>query len=128
MQPLSELLEPFKNDGDPTRLICLVDDQVARRVAALWPCAPGLGWRRPKGTQPKEPTALLYWLWGGCVFDGERFAAMAGLSVDQVTQSVELLAGSRLIFPDGTIAAHARGLLQGMVSRALSGGRPKRRK
>ena len=126
MAELSELLQPFKADEDPTRIICLVDDLEAMRVAVLWPYV-GAAWRRPAGKVPKDPIDLWDWLWSGVEVDGERFAKMAELPEKRVESKMAMLAAARLVYPDGTIASQARGLIQRRVGREMFAG-AKRRK
>lgn len=125
------LLSEFRKLEKPTDIAVLMVnegfDAETMRVLSAWQHTEQR-WKRPKKPCPDEGRATgasWKWLRDGWSMDVAAIAIGADVSQLTATAKLELLAGSKLIYPDGTVSAAATQALLGHVSEKLRAARGK---
>lgn len=127
---LARLLKPYRAAEDSTALALVVGDDVSIRCLAAWTTIRPQ-WKRPPGTQPKDPADRWDWIMRGVLFDRARLAQRMRVSEPKAHETLLALVGARMAYPDGTLSEAAAELVAEYVqakspkARARLGGRPK---
>lgn len=84
-----------------------------------------IAWRKieikktPTKTKPPEDEIALWnWLWKNVSFDEEQLKSIAGIR-GNIQDSMNVLIGNRLIYPDGTISVFASKALKQLLKTQL---------
>ncbi len=98
-------------------------DAATVHVLAAWQTTDHV-WVEPRDKRPEssEPTAAAWrWLVSGWQIDYAAVAIAADVSFAMARAKMDMLVRSRLVYPDGKMAAAARGTLQSVISAAVRG-------
>ncbi len=133
-KPPVELLAAFQASEEVQSIAVLMVeegfDADVMRVLAAWQQSHH-EWTQPKRACPDHgrPTARAYaWLVSGWEIDSEAIARAADVSPSVARAKIDVLIGSRLIYPDGTMAKAAQAALRSHVSARLQAGGGRKRK
>lgn len=107
---------PKPAPGQAQRARVLVGNGWAQRVLAAWSSLPST-WAAPGLHPPEDDRERWDWIWEGLEYSVADLAMRAGLSESVTEDMMELLAGNRLAFPDGTIGMWGRGILEAAVKK-----------
>lgn len=123
---LTDLLKPYKemdreqediNRRHSYAAAMLIDNRIAQRVLIAFSFLPVGKWKRPSGNPPKDPRLMWDWIWGGAQFSIIDLAQRAGVSEDTAEETLSVLKGARLIFPDGETSLWARVVLDAEITK-----------
>lgn len=124
---LKDLVLYFRSREDGVLLgaVQMINDQEAQRVVAAWMNFP-VAWKAPKSKQPETDDRELWdWMWKGAEYDMNDLAERSGVDRFRIKGVMVRLIAARLIFPDGSIAGTASGVLKTEVFRATAAKLPK---
>lgn len=126
MSRLEQLLEPFRDNEREDQLAGVVDNPDAIRTLAAWRSVRWT-WTAKKGAEPEDLGERWLWIWQGGRFDLEALSASAGRGQAVVELVLGVLVNARVVYPDGTVTAHAQQLIEAHVKQKYptrKGGRP----
>ncbi|MBI4614879.1 MAG: tetratricopeptide repeat protein [Planctomycetes bacterium] len=101
-----EGVEKFRREERPEVVLLVEGDPELARIAVAWsytPSAPGTLPAPPEGAP--EP-AVWRWLWENAVWSKEDLAARSGVAAGGFEAKFQILAGNRILYPDGTMNSH----------------------
>lgn len=116
-----EILAQFKAKEQPEDVLPLVGKEEAparlRKLALAWG---KIGIERidaPASPQPGE-LGLWDWIWAQAVWNEDDLRMIAGVRGD-ITDSMNVLRGNRIIYPDGSITIYATQVLRQIMKSQL---------
>jgi hypothetical protein len=114
-----ELIEHWRSQEVKETAALVVEDKTLQRVLAAWPMVGTVD----SGIPCFAPGEDESWdgVWSGTWTDLERLAGFAGLQLGQAVRAFSRAKGLRLIYPDGTIHAVAKVVLQKRIKDAVQG-------
>lgn len=123
-----DLLQWFKDReaADVEGALVLASDKRLALVVSVWgknPITPPHADIEITCGLPEESALAWRRLWEATEFRHQDVADLAGMNVGQARSLVERAIGLRLVYPDGTIHAMARKVLQQRLREALNIGR-----
>lgn len=116
-----ELIEHWRSLEVKETAALVVEDKSLQKVLAAWPMVPVTD----SGIPCFAPEDAGSWdaVWSGLQVELAQLASLAGLQQGPAVQAFNRAKGLRLIYPDGTVHAFARLVLQRRIKDALSGGK-----
>jgi len=126
MATFGEVLKQFKESEEAENIAPLVEDAQLRQAIMAWP-AVRIDFE-PLSDCPHEDEAQRWrWLWDQVKFESKDFGVVAGVPPHQAAQTIQRLAGLRLIYPDGTVHVLARQYLRAIIMSKLKQPNPRGR-
>jgi len=125
---LQDYLQPFRDLESLEDLAPAVDDPASIRLLASWPRI-RVEWRPGKGKAPESSAERWTWLWSEVRLDVEQLGVATRLPRTTLDLCLRCAVEARLIYPDGSVHAHARRLVAAFTATRLPGrkqGRPKK--
>lgn len=104
--------------------VLLAGDKDSQIVLSTWTTMP-LTLKNPKGSPPKDERERWDWLWTSVQINWEKFSVRTGMNTARLQKLWEPLRSNRLVYPDGTVAEHALGVMTSEVLKALKGTKSK---
>ena len=98
--------------------VVLIGDAAAQKLVSAWSTSP-VQWKLPESTPPEDMRELWDWVWSGVKIDMPDLSKRTGLPVSRLQGILETLRSNRLIYPDGTAANHAIGVLKAEVMKTI---------
>ena len=98
--------------------VVLIGDSAAQKIVSAWTTSP-IVWKAPPTAQPTDDHELWDWAWEGVVVEWTDLSKRSGLPISRLTALFETLRSNRLIYPDGTAANHAIGVLKAEVMKTI---------
>ncbi len=116
---VADIVERARLREYPEVLVLVAGDESLLRIAAVWGLAGITARRGPLIAVPHSPDApeALAWLWERTVVSVGVIARASGLTEGQIQRRLPLLQVNQIVYPDGTIHALVRRLLQQRVLR-----------
>ena len=114
-----ELIEYWRSQEVKETAALVVQDRALQKVLAAWPMVGMVD----SGIPCFAPEDAGRWdgVWKGLWGNADELAALAGLQQGQAVQAFNRAKGLRLIYPDGTIHAVAKVVLQKRIKDAVQG-------
>lgn len=114
-----ELIEHWRSLEVKETAALVVQDKALQRVLAAWPMVPVTD----SGIPCFAPEDAGSWdaVWNGMWVNLEMLASLAGLQQGPAVQAFGRAKGLRLIYPDGSIHAVAKVVLQKRIKDAVQG-------
>ena len=114
-----ELIEHWRSLEVKETAALVVEDKALQKVLAAWPMVAVVD----SGIPCFAPEDAGSWdgVWSGLRVNLEALAALAGLQQGPAVQTFNRAKGLRLIYPDGTIHAVAKVVLQKRIKDAVQG-------
>jgi len=98
--------------------VILAGDHDSQVVLSTWTTMP-LDTVSPKSPPPSEEREIWDWLWTSVRINWSQFSERTGLNISRLQKVFEPLRSNRLLYPDGTIPEHAKGVLTSEVLKAM---------
>lgn len=119
-EALSAFLEPFKAEEEEYvhAAVYLAGDKDSQKFLSTWSMLP-IQWSRPVRDPPVDSRERWDWLWEGVNIDWADLANRTGLNSARLQKLFEPLRANRLLYPDGTVAGHALGILKAEVVKTM---------
>lgn len=114
-----ELIEHWRSQEVKEAAALVVEDKTLQKVLAAWPMVGVVD----SGIPCFAPDDAGSWdaVWSGLKVSLDALAALAGLQQGPAVQTFNRAKGLRLIYPDGTIHAVAKVVLQKRIKDAVQG-------
>jgi hypothetical protein len=119
----TDILQHFKQNESPERIIPLIDDSKLRMSLVAWESVK-VEKRANVDCTLTEENDQWHWMWEQVSFDQNTYSVVAGVQVHEIVNILVRLKGLKLIYPDGTICNLAKQYLQTIIVSQL----PKRKK
>lgn len=121
MKDLSEYLAPFHAGEEALAYTSsiIIGDRASHKIVSSWTMMP-VKWIHPSDEIPEDERLLWDWLWKGVNMPWVDLANRSGLDMARVQKIFEPLRANRLVYPDGTAAKHALGVLKAEVVKGLN--------
>lgn len=113
-----QMIARFRKDEKLENAIVIVDDLDAMKLLIAWQGA-AIQIDPPECDPPEGDVALWDWLWDCVAISYEDLADRAGLPEIVVRNKFPVMVSARLVYPDGTISAHATGVIQNYLGSKL---------
>lgn len=115
-----ECLARFRNQEEEYMhtAVILAGDHDSQVVLSTWTTMP-LERVPPKGNLPEDLRLQWDWLWTTVRINWKQFSERTGMNTTRLQKVFEPLRSNRLLYPDGTIPEHAKGVLTSEVLKAM---------
>ena len=119
MNNFESVIEDFKKEEKPNDIFLLVDYPKLRTVCSLWPkiTITNIG---NKSKPPNKIADKWLWLWEHINYDIDILVEATGYNDDMITEFINRLKASRLIYPDNTIHKFADSYLEGIIASSFN--------
>jgi hypothetical protein len=107
-----------KEDEFMHTAVVLAGDHDAQVVLSTWTMMP-LESVVPRTNPPSEERELWDWLWTSVRINWSQFSERTGMNLSRLQKVFEPLRSNRLLYPDGTIPEHVKGVLTSEVLKAM---------
>lgn len=107
-----------KEDEYMHTAVILAGDRDAQIVLSTWTTMP-LDRVSLKDDPPFDERELWDWLWTGVRINWTQFCDRTGMNMSRLQKVYEPLRSNRLLYPDGSIPEHAKGVLTSEVLKAM---------
>lgn len=98
--------------------VVLIGDPAAQKIVSAWTTSPVV-WLMPVVAKPQGDRDIWEWAWSGVSVDWPDLSKRSGLPLSRLKALFETLRSNRLIYPDGTAASHAIGVLKAEVMKTI---------
>jgi len=117
---VEEHLKKFKaqEDGYLHTAVIIAGDKDSQVVLSTWTTLP-LTTKNPTDDPPSDERKAWDWLWTSVQINWALFAERTGMNTALVQKVFEPLRANRLVYPDGSAAEHALGVLKAEVMKAV---------
>ena len=115
-----ECLARFRSQEDEYMhtAVILAGDRDSQVVLSTWTTMP-LERVSPKERFPDDSRLQWDWLWTTVRINWKQFSERTGMNTTRLQKVFEPLRSNRLLYPDGTIPEHAKGVLTSEVLKAM---------
>lgn len=117
---VEECLKKFKSLEDDYlhTAVIIAGDKDSQVVLSTWTTLP-LTSKNPTVDPPANEREAWDWLWTSVQINWAMFAERTGMNTALVQKVFEPLRANRLVYPDGSAADHALGILKAEVVKAV---------
>lgn len=121
-----EKLARFRNNEDECMhtAVILVGNSDSQIVLSTWTTMP-LERVSPKTKPPSDERELWDWLWTTVRINWAKFSDRTGMNTARLQKVFEPLRANRLLYPDGSIPEHVKGILTSEVLKAMKASKKK---
>jgi len=98
--------------------VVLAGDHDSQVVLSTWTTMP-LELVTPRTNPPLDERELWDWLWTSVRINWAQFSDRTGMNMSRLQKVFEPLRSNRLLYPDGSIPEHVKGVLTSEVLKAM---------
>ena len=115
----AERLAEFKSSENPEVVLLIADDPDLIRLCIAWTNTAVKAKAKQTALKDDSTHGTWQWLWDNADYDRRELIAKSGVNAHGFDGRMEVLAGNRILYPDGTINSFVQRYLRDRVLKSF---------